>query len=207
MDVVYTIGHSTHSQEHFMALLTQHGITALCDVRSRPYSRICPQFGRQALQLALKSVAIEYVFLGKELGGRSEDPHVGDNGKVEYCRLADTGVFKRGIRRLREGLTSYRLALMCAEKDPLNCHRGILIARHLVAVGIDVTHIHGDGSLETHADALRRLALMLGLSERHMFIQDEHVTEEAYARQEDRIAYRYAASASTRALAGGRARR
>ena len=74
-DTVFTIGHSTHPQERFIALLRQHGITALCDVRSKPYSRMNPQFNREELEEALLAHGIAYRFLGEELGARSDDPH------------------------------------------------------------------------------------------------------------------------------------
>jgi uncharacterized protein (DUF488 family) len=188
-DAVFTIGHSTHSQERFVALLHQHGITALCDVRSKPYSRVNPQFNREELKRSLRACGIAYVFLGKELGARSEDPACYEHGKVQYDRLAHTHLFQHGLERVQEGMKKYRLALMCAEREPLECHRTILVARHLVALGLDVRHIHEDGSLENHPDALSRLARMLNLPEHDMFHSREELLADAYRRQEERIAY------------------
>lgn len=167
--IVYTIGHSTHSEERFIHLLRQHGITALCDVRSMPYSRANPQFNREDLKKHLRAAGIVYVFLGKELGARSEDPTCYDGGKVQYDRLARTALFREGLDRVLEGMKKYRLALMCAEKEPLECHRTVLIARHLAKLGLNVKHIHADGTLETHADALSRLMQQLHLREDDMF--------------------------------------
>ena len=175
-DTVFTIGHSTHPQERFIALLHQHGITALCDVRSTPYSRINPQFNREDLKEALRRSNIRYVFLGKELGARSEDPACYEHGRVQYDRLAHTDLFQRGLERVQEGMKKYKLALMCAEKEPLECHRTILVARHLTALGFDVRHIHADGKLESHADALSRLARMLNLPEYDMFRSREELS-------------------------------
>ena len=188
-DSVFTIGHSTHPQERFIALLHQHGITALCDVRSTPYSRVNPQFNREDLKEALRRSGIKYVFLGKELGARSEDPAFYEHGRVQYDRLAHSDLFRRGLERVQEGMKKYRLALMCAEKEPLDCHRTILVARHLAALGFDVRHIHADGKLESHADALSRLARMLNLPEHDMFHSREELLADAYRRQEERIAY------------------
>ena len=131
-ETVFTIGHSTHPQERFVSLLCQHGITALCDVRSTPYSRVNPQFNREGLRESLRACGITYVFLGKELGARSADPTCYEYGKVKYDRLAVTDLFRQGLDRVREGTRTYRVALMCAEKEPLECHRTILVARHLV---------------------------------------------------------------------------
>ncbi len=199
-DTVFTIGHSTHPQERFIALLRQHGITALCDVRSKPYSRINPQFNREPLEEALLAQGIEYRFLGKELGARSDDPRCYEGGKVQYDRLAETDLFRQGLKRVLRGVKEdFRIALMCAEKEPLECHRTILVARHLTALGVAVTHIHADGRLETHDDALSRLARAVNLPEDDMFHPREELLAEAYRRQEERIAYEVAEPADNTA--------
>jgi uncharacterized protein (DUF488 family) len=186
---VFTIGHSTHSLERFIALLKLHDITALADVRSKPYSRINPQFDRDNLKKQLREVAITYVFLGKELGARSEDPSCYEHGRVQYGRLALTELFRQGLDRVQEGMKKYRLALMCAEKEPLECHRTVLVARHLAALGIPVQHILADGRLENQADLVDRLMRQLGLPESDMFRSHDDVLSDAYRIQESRIAY------------------
>jgi uncharacterized protein (DUF488 family) len=189
-NTVFTIGHSTHSQERFIELLRQHGITALCDVRSKPYSRMNPQFNREELEEALLAHGIAYRFLGKELGARSNDATCYEHGKVQYDRLAQTELFRYGLKRVLRGLKEgFRVALACAEKEPLECHRTILVARHLVALGITVMHIHADGHLETHDAALDRLARMLNVPEQDMFRSREELLADAYRRQEERVAY------------------
>jgi uncharacterized protein (DUF488 family) len=185
---LYTIGHSTQSQEKILALLKQHGIMALCDVRSKPYSRTNPQFNREDLKQALRKRGIAYVFLGKELGARSDDPCCYENGRVQYDRLAQTDLFKQGIERVLEGMKKYRIALMCAEKEPLDCHRTILVARHLASPELEIQHILSDGRLESHAAALSRLMRQLGIRD-DMFRSREELCAEAYKKQEERIAY------------------
>ena len=155
---VFTIGHSTHSVEDFIALLVQHGITALGDVRSTPYSRYNPQFNREALKPALKERGIQYVFLGAELGGRSADPACYEHGRLCYDRVVRTALFSSGLDRVEKGCRQYKLALMCAEKEPLNCHRTLLLAPELAARGLEVVHIHADGMLESHEHACTRLS-------------------------------------------------
>lgn len=192
MQTVYTIGHSTHPLEKLLSLLSAHGITALGDVRSKPYSRTNPQFNREALKTALATIRIMYIFLGKELGARSDDPACYENGRVSYERLAQTALFEQGLNRLRDGMDKgFRIALMCAEKEPLECHRTILLARHLVTRGIDVQHIHADGRLESHADAIQRLSRMMGFDTcmDDMFNSPNALQSEVYRLQEDRIAY------------------
>jgi uncharacterized protein (DUF488 family) len=186
---VFTIGHSTHTLERFISLLKRHDITALGDVRSKPYSRRNPQFNRADLKRHLRAVGIAYVFLGKELGARSEDPFCYEHGRVQYDRLALTELFRKGLDRVQEGMKKYRLALMCAEKEPLECHRAVLVARHLSALGIPVQHILADGRLETQTDLLERLMRQLALPESDMFRSHEDVLSDAYRIQESRIAY------------------
>ncbi len=188
-ETVFTIGHSIQPQDRLIALLQENGIEALGDVRSAPYSRVNPQFNREELMLALRARGIRYVFLGKELGARSEDPACYQDGKIRYDCLARTGLFRYGLQRIQEGMKKYKLAIMCAERDPIECHRGILIARHLVGLGLSVQHILGDGSLEGHGNAMVRLAGMLNLSQPHMFYSPEELLADAYRRQEERIAY------------------
>lgn len=187
--ILYTIGHSTHSLERFTALLKQHGITALCDVRSKPYSRMNPQFNREPLKWSLQENGIAYVFLGRELGARSEAPSCYVRGKVQYDRLAQSQLFQKGLDRVRIGMRGFHLALMCAEKDPLECHRTILVARHLDTLQIAIEHIMEDGSLESHGKALSRLLCQLHLPEQDLFRSRKDMIEEAYRIQGERIAY------------------
>lgn len=186
---VLTIGHSVHTFERFLDLLRAHQVTAIADVRSAPYSRFNPQFGREGLARALKDAGVAYVFLGRELGARSEDPTCYEGGRVQYRRLARTELFREGLRRVVEGAASYRIALLCAEKEPLACHRTILVSRELVAGGTEVVHIHADGALEAHQAAMGRLLRLLGMPETDLFRSREELWAEAYAEQERRIAY------------------
>jgi uncharacterized protein (DUF488 family) len=137
----------------------------------------------------LRAHGISYVFLGKELGARSDDPSCYEAGKVQYDRLAKTSLFQSAIKRILVGSREHRIALMCAEKEPLDCHRTILVARHLVATGAAVRHIHADGHLESQSEALERLMWQLGLREADMFRSSAEVEREAYEKQEQRIAY------------------
>jgi len=186
---VFTIGHSTHSAEVFLALLRQHQVEAVADVRSAPFSRFNPQFNRDILEQFLKGNGIRYVFLGKELGARSEDRSCYVLGRVQYGRLAKTPLFQSGLERVLQGATRYRVALMCAEKEPLECHRTLLVAKALVARGLPVLHIHADGHLETHEAAMERLLAVTGLPKEDLFRSKEELLSEALARQEEQVAY------------------
>lgn len=188
-DVLYTLGHSTHTAEKVIELLRQHGVTAVADVRSQPYSRMNPQFNREAFCSRLKDAGIAYVFLGRELGARSEDRACYENGKVQYDRLARTPLFAAGLERILCGMRTQTIALMCAEKDPLTCHRAILVCRHLAKRGVKIAHILGDGRLESHDDAVSRLLRELELLESDLFRSRDQVVDEAYARRGQQIAY------------------
>jgi uncharacterized protein (DUF488 family) len=188
--MIHTVGHSNHPIERFLGLLQPHGITAIADVRSTPYSRFNPQFRREKLQAALAGVGIQYVFLGEELGARSQDPACYDpEGRVSYERLAKTDLFRKGIERLKTGMVEHRISLMCAEREPLECHRTILVSRELAREGVEVTHILGDGSLETHEHAMQRLAAGLGLPDTDLFTNPAERVERAYDLQAAKIAY------------------
>lgn len=186
---LYSIGHSTHPIEDFTALLRRHEISVVADVRSAPYSRYNPQFNRESLKRSLKSEGIGYLFLGKELGPRVDDPGCYANGKVKYSRLAERPAFRDGVERVAKGAETHRIALMCAEKEPLECHRTLLVAQALAARGLRVDHIHADGSLEGHSQALERLPDLVGLPRDDLFLSKADILKEALERQEERVAY------------------
>ena len=188
-DALYTIGHSTHTAQKVMDLLRLHGITAIADVRSSPYSRMNPQFNRDSFSDLLNARKIAYVFLGRELGARSRDRNCYLQGKVQYDLLARTQLFQSGLDRVIHGMTTHRVALLCAEKDPLTCHRAILVCRHLVTRGVVVKHVLEDGRIERHEEALSRLLAEHGLSERDLFRNRSEMIEQAYSERGDKISY------------------
>jgi uncharacterized protein (DUF488 family) len=188
-NTVFSIGHSTHSAEAFLGLLRQHGVDAVADVRSSPFSRFNPQFNRALLDQFLKANGVHYVFLGRELGARTEDRSCYERGRVQYGRLAQTPLFQSGLDRIVEGAARFRIALMCAEKEPLECHRTLLVASALAARGVPVMHIHADGRLETHEAAMERLLDVTGVPKEDLFRSREELLAEALARQEQHVAY------------------
>ena len=186
---VLTIGYSMHSLETFMAVLRKHGVTALADVRSVPFSRVNPQFNKESLKRNLKVYGIKYVFLGRELGARSHDDSCYENGRVQYARLARTDLFRSGIERVIRGTNDYHIALMCAEKEPLECHRTLLVGRALAERGVIVEHILFDGRLEPHEATMERLLDVFGLPYQDLLRSKAELIAEALARQEERVAY------------------
>lgn len=164
-ETILTVGHSNHDLEFFVELLDAHRVTALADVRSAPFSRHNPQFNRERLAATLKSSGIKYVYLGRELGGRSENLSCYERGRIRYDRLARTSRFRNGLDRIVRGVGEYRVALMCAEKEPLDCHRTLLVGHELDKLGVDVAHILPDKPLESHANAMDRLLAKFGLDD------------------------------------------
>ena len=157
---LYTIGHSNHTIEDFVRLLKLHQIEAIADVRSAPYSRYCPQFNKDNLTANLKAADIEYIFLGGELGGKPKDKSCYENGRVNLKLIAERKEFKQGLELLSAESLKHRIAIMCAEKDPLRCHRTFLICRH-IRDNFHIRHIMADGTIEEHTETEHRLLKML----------------------------------------------
>ena len=150
---IYSIGHSNHPLDTFIALLAAHGIEVLVDVRSAPYSRYAPHFNPATLKEHLSAAGCRYLYLGKELGGRPEGAEFYDAaGHVRYDRLAESPSFLAGLERLIAGAGRFRVAIMCSEEDPAGCHRRLLIGRVLAGRGIALIHIRGDGRLQSEAE-------------------------------------------------------
>jgi uncharacterized protein (DUF488 family) len=194
MKEMFSIGHSNHTIEHFVGLLAAHNISAIADVRSSPYSEYSPQFNREVLQQKLQDADIEYVFLGRELGARRIEDDCYVNDQAVYGAVRDLPAFRDGLSRVLEGLEQYTVALMCAEADPLACHRTILICPEIKMLrpDIEIKHILGDGGLESHEEAERRLVKLHKL---HPELFGELTSmsgliQRAYDMQAERIAYR-----------------
>ncbi len=150
---LYSVGHSTQPLDAFVEVLCQHDVQVVADVRTSPFSRFNPQFNRRDLELGLRSAGIDYVFLGQELGGRPGGEEFYDpDDHVLYGRMAESPVFRTGLNRLIDGANQFRVAMMCSEDDPAECHRFLLITRVLQDQGIDVTHIRSDGSSQRTED-------------------------------------------------------
>ena len=138
------------------------------------------------------------MFLGQELGARSEDPTCYRDGRAQYSLIAKTAVFERGIQRLLAGMERFQVVIMCAEKEPLACHRSILISRSLEERSIRVRHILEDGSVEDHDSSLQRLLQMHGMQDTHLFHSRDELIAIAYEKQAEEI--EYSASQSSQAV-------
>jgi uncharacterized protein (DUF488 family) len=142
--MIKTIGHSNHPIERFVDLLKAGGVEAVVDVRSTPYSRRFPQFGRERLAQSLSAAGILYRYEGAALGGKPKDG-------AGYDALAGRPEFKAALDRLITSSADATLCLMCAEKEPLDCHRTVLVSRRLAERGVEIEHLLADGRRKPHA--------------------------------------------------------
>jgi uncharacterized protein (DUF488 family) len=154
---LFSVGHSNHDLDRFLALLRGAGITAVADVRSSPFSRRLPQFNRPELECALREHGVAYLFLGEELGGRPQRPDLYTDGVADYERMRKTSAFRSGLERLIEGTEGDTVAMLCSEADPLDCHRGLMITPAAVACGLSPLHLLRDGRIETTPEMEERL--------------------------------------------------
>jgi uncharacterized protein (DUF488 family) len=154
---LFSIGHSNSPINRFIALLGEADVSAVADVRSTPYSRFCPWFSRHNLQAHLKADGIAYLGYGEALGGRPGDASLYCDGGADYEAMARTPAFQSGLDRLQNDMARHRVCLMCAEREPLDCHRCLLVARALAARGVAIGHILHDGAVEPHAATEQRL--------------------------------------------------
>ena len=188
--MILTIGHSNHEVAQFIALLVQHGVTAVADVRSSPQSARFPHFCKNAIRESLRVADIAYVYLGDDLGGRPPLTLLNREGHADYPRMAEQTSFFDGLNRLKQGADRYRLALMCSEAEPADCHRALLIGRQLAADGVPVGHIHRDGRIEAHARFEERLLTMANLVHEDLFSAIDERIDSAYRHRAARVAWR-----------------
>jgi uncharacterized protein (DUF488 family) len=186
---IWTVGHSTHSWERFIALLRTAGITALADVRTSPYSRFSPHFNRDEVRSELRLDGISYVFLGKELGGRPAGQSFYCEGVADYEKMAQTEDFKKGLERVINGARKYKIALMCSEQDPMDCHRCLLVGRALGQRGVQVGHIEGDGAIATQGQIEDKLLELSGRSTEELFAPHEERLATAYRDRARKVAF------------------
>jgi uncharacterized protein (DUF488 family) len=188
-DSVFTVGHSTYPWEQFLALLKRWEITAIADVRSAPYSRYTPHFGRDSLSQLLRQEGIAYVFLGKELGGRPRDRALFTNRLADYEKMANVNSFRHGLQRVIDGAKRYRIAVMCSEREPLDCHRCLLIGRELMRLGVSVDHVLADGGIASHDKIEQQLLEMAELGSEDLFSPRSERLSIAYRDRARKVAF------------------
>jgi uncharacterized protein (DUF488 family) len=188
---ILTIGHSRHSWERFTTLLAGAGVETIADVRTVPRSRFSPQFNKDAMAAALAARSVEYIFLGKELGGRPQSQALYTDGVADYEKMAASPDFRLGLDRLMESAALRSVAAMCSEADPLDCHRCLLVGRALAEKGVDVRHILASGTIVTHAEVEDRLLSLEKLAEADLLANSREARlAEAYRARARKGGYR-----------------
>ena len=191
---VLSIGHSNHPYELFLSLLRNAGVTAIADVRSSPHSRHSPHFNRAALQQELKADGVAYVYLGEELGGRPKDRAYFLNGVADYEKMINAPSFLFGVDRVITGASAFRIALMCSEHNPLDCHRCLLVGRALKARNMNVQHVLASGRQVTQSHIEFQLLSAAKNGDDDMFASYDERLATAYRLRAQQIAF---ASAKT----------
>jgi len=193
MSKLFTIGYSGLNEAEFARHLVNNDINVVCDVRSTPYSIYKPAFSRRPFREFLNASAIKYIFLGEQLGARPKDRSCYVDGQATYERIASTTLFNEGLDRLRAGVERLNLALVCSERDPIECHRAILVCRNMPDLRSSISHIHTDGRVESQEDFEERLVGYHNTAPPPLLRRPgdwKDAVSLAYQRQGEAIAYR-----------------
>lgn len=154
---IYSIGHGGLTGAALNEHLRRAEVQFLIDVRSVPYSRFQPEFGRESLQRSL-GPSVRYVFMGDLLGGRPDDDSCYTDGRVDYTKTRTKDFFKRGLERLRSAHEQgFAVCMLCSEAQPSQCHRTKMVGQALADEGIEVLHILRDGKLRSQPEVMREL--------------------------------------------------
>lgn len=180
MNDLYTIGHSQHQVEKFIELLKMHKINFIIDVRSTPYSKYASMYDRENIINELKAVDISYAYMGKYFGARQEEQSLyTSEGYLNFEKVVEWDIFLKGFDNVIKGLETNRIALMCLEKRPIDCHRAILVANAFYCKGCSVKHILENGKIETHEELNKEL-LNLYFPERDQLSLFDNRTQKDY---------------------------
>lgn len=182
----------------FIGLLNQHGIDYVLDVRSTPYSKYAEQYNKENISRELKFVNIKYSFMGKYFGARPQNKELyHDDGFLDFERVRESQDFKKGFENVVWGLNQgHKIALMCTEKEPIDCHRAILVARAFEMQRIYAKHILSDGNILTQQQLDEQLLqkyfpdrMQLSLFSYEKEISEEEYLAEAYKKRNVEIGY------------------
>ena len=196
MASVFTIGYAAFNIDDFIEILKSHKISHLIDVRSNPVSEYYQDYNSFNLEPELKQHNIIYENLALEFGARQENKEFfSEGGFVDFEKFTQSDQFKKGLAKIKKGLElGYNFVLMCAEKDPINCHRSIMIGYAMQKNGIEVLHIMHDGQLQPQGE-IDKILLELYFSDRNqlnLFIKssdEQELIEQAYKKQNAKIGY------------------
>lgn len=185
---IYTIGYAGHSIQSLVKLLQATGITVLADVRSTPFSSRKPEMDKPALMQALRDGGMRYIFMGEQLGGRPRNPKLYRAGKIDPQALLAHQEYKEGVTRLIAGATEHTICLLCAERDPVTCHRGLYIAESLQDAGMQVRHLI-DNQPEDHQATRARMAGLANMAHADLFASETDLRSMVIEHMREKIAF------------------
>lgn len=197
MNKIFTIGHSQHRKDYFLDMLRTYDINYIIDVRSIPFSKHAPNYNKDILKASLISNKINYAFMGEYFGARPKSVDLySEKGYLDFNKVKNSKPFLIGVKNVLKGIElGNRIALMCTEKDPIECHRAILVANAFYERGIDVEHILSNKTLQNH-NILNKRLIDIYFPERNQisFFDNENLSEkecliEAYKKQNEKIGY------------------
>lgn len=197
VDTVYTIGYSGFSIDGFVATLKRYNVSLIVDVRSSPFSHYYPEYNKDVLEIYLKAHGIYYRNYADEFGARqSEQKYYCKDGYLDFELFSKSESFLRGVKKLCNSMEqNYTFALMCAEKDPVFCHRTILVARAFFEKGYSVVHLLANGNTITQEEVNARLIEKYYPNRNQMTLfeapqDDDALLRAAYRKQNAEIGYR-----------------
>lgn len=195
MKTLYTIGHSNNTTEKFLSLLRENGIDCVVDVRSTPYSEFHSQFNKPNIQNLFTQNKIKYIHMPEEFGARIENPKLYTNGYVDFSKVRKGEAFKKGVSRVQDGIDKgYTIALLCCERQPIDCHRNILVAKAFYDLGYEILNIVDSNIVITQKEVEQMLLDLYFKNRNQLSLLEETKPEtelinEAYQLRSKAIAY------------------
>ena len=190
MNTLYTIGYSSYDISHFISILKKQQIKALVDVRSIPYSKFAPDYNTDNIKKILENNSIYYLNFGDGLGARTKIEECYQNNIAQYSLISKTPMFKEYTKRIISGLEKFNIVLLCAESDPLKCHRDIMICRYLKKYINNISHILQNEIIEDNTQPEIRLLREYNLEQEDFFSNYIDRLNEAYDLRSNEIQYR-----------------
>lgn len=180
MTTIYTIGYTGFNLAEFIRVLKERDINILIDVRSNPSSKYYTDFNKEELTKSLEVEGIRYDNFKEEFGARQNNLKFYIEGYLDFQLFCNSNRFKDGIKKLKNATKrNYNIALMCAEKDPINCHRCIMIGNGIRNY-FDVQHILPDKSLQSQNDIDKKLLHKYFPNRNQLSLLDENISDNEY---------------------------
>lgn len=197
MSIIYTIGYSAFKIDGFIEVLKRYGIQCIIDVRSVPYSKNYACYNREVLKETLKIAGIRYRNYADEFGARQTDKcFFSKEGYLDFKKYTKSDKFNKGYEQICKGIEmGYTFALMCAEVDPIDCHRNIMIAREFSERGFEIKNIMKSGGTQSQTEIEKRL-LNKYFGERNQvslfgdMVEEAELINNAYNLKNKEIGYR-----------------